>query len=264
MKKILITGAVHGLGKHLTNLLLSKGHFIYGTTRNLKEARQERNLKLFYLDYCDESSITDLINYFNVLGDPLDAIIHNAGIAYLDPIEIMAEEEYRHLFEVNFFGPVALTTKLLPILKKSKESHLIFISSIVSIDCWPHLGAYSASKRALESVAFEWATILKQWNILVSVVQPNPLPTNMKIMRSKNANKSPYPELKNRALKWEKIEETVELLNQILEDKAPKFQYQTGKHSRDTASKFLKEGAYQRSLEAYQNQYIELISSNQN
>lgn len=260
MKKILITGAIRGLGKHLTKFFLSKGYFVYGTTRNLEEARAEKNVKLLYLDFCDRTSIFNFTDYFKKLDEPLDAIIHNAGIAYLDPIEIMDEEEYRHIFEVNFFGPVALTAQLLPYLKKSLHSSLIFISSIVSVDCWPYLGAYAASKRAIEAVAFEWAILLKPWNINVSVIQPNPLPTDMAIMRSKNAYKSHYPELKNRFLEWENIEEAVKLVYTILEDKAPKFQYQTGKHSRQTVSKFLKEDACQRSLEKYQNQFIDMLS----
>lgn len=259
MKNVLITGAVRGLGKHLTKLLLSKGYSVYGTTRNLKEAKEERNLKVFYLDLCDNKSIANLTNYLKKSNKPLDAVVHNAGIAYLDPIEIMDEEEYRHIFEVNFFGPVTLTQQLLPLLKKSQKSSLIFISSIVSIDCWPYLGAYAASKRAIEAVAFEWAILLKSWNINVSVIQPNPLPTDMAIMRSKNACKSHYPELKNRLLEWESIEETVELVYEILETEAPKFQYQTGKYSKQTVSKFLKENAYQSLLKEYQKEFSALF-----
>lgn len=255
MKNILITGAIRGLGKHLTDFFLSKGYFVYGTTRNFNEAIEQKNLKLFYLDFCEKKSISDLVDYFNKQEKPLDAIIHNAGIAYLDPIEIMDEEEYRRIFEVNFFGPVSLTTQILPNLKKSQKSNLVFISSIVSVDCWPYLGAYSASKRALESVAFEWATLLKSWNIHISVIQPNPLPTDMAIMRSRNANKSHYPELKNRLLEWEDIGQTVKLIYKILEEKSPKFQYQTGKYSRQTVSKFLNKKAYQSKLEEYQSQF---------
>lgn len=258
MKKILITGAIRGLGKHLTDFLLSKGYFVYGTTRTPHKAEEKKNFKPLYLDFCDKTSVSHLIDYFKKLEGPLDAIIHNAGIAYLDPIEIMEEEEYRHIFEVNFFGPVALTTQLLPYLKKSTKPSLIFISSIVSVDCWPYLGAYAASKRAIESVAFEWAALLKPWNINVSVIQPNPLPTDMAIMRSKNAHKSHYPELKNRFLEWESIEETVKLVYEILEDVSPEFQYQTGKYSKQTASKFFKENAHQNSLEDYQKQFINM------
>ncbi|MDN3507099.1 MAG: SDR family NAD(P)-dependent oxidoreductase [Simkaniaceae bacterium] len=261
MKNILITGAIRGLGKSLTELLLSKGYSVFGTTRNLKNTTEQKNLKLFYLDFCNKESISNIVDYFRKTGTPLHGIVHNAGIAYLDPVEILDEEEYRRTFEVNFFGPIALTKQLLPNLKKTQKSNLIFISSIVSIDCWPYLGAYAASKRAIEAVAFEWASLLKSWNVQVSIIQPNPLPTDMAIQRSKNVSKSHYPELGNRHLEWESIEETVELIYKILEDEAPRFQYQTGKYSKQTASKFLNEKAYQNSLEENQNHFINLLSS---
>lgn len=264
MKKILITGAMGGLGKHLTQFFLSKGYFVYGTTRFPNNGQNEKNLKLFYLDYCDRTSISEVAGYFAQTGEALDAIIHNAGITYLDPIEILDENEYRDIFEVNFFGPISLTKKLLPNLKKSKKSSLLFISSIVSIDCWPYLGAYTASKRAIESAAFEWAVLLKSWNINVSVIQPNPLPTDMDIKRSKNSAYSHYPELKDRVLRWESVEDTLKLVNSILESETPKFQYQTGKFSKETASKFLNEDAYQNSVENYQNQFIEMMQGIEN
>ena len=260
MKNILITGIARGLGKHLAEFFLSKGAIVYGTTRNVSIVKKRNNLHVFFLDLCNKKSIANLVNFFRKKRIPLDALIHNAGTAYLDPIEIMEEKEYREIFEVNFFGPVALTTGLLSNLRMSQKSNLLYISSIVSIDCWPYLGAYAASKRAMESIAFEWAVLLKNWNICVSVIQPNPLPTDMDIKRSKNSKKSCYPELENRLLQWEGIQETIELIDSILKDKAPQFQYQTGKYSRKTAKTFLKEKAYQNSLETNQIAFNKLMS----
>lgn len=261
MRNLLITGTGRGLGEKLKSYLLEKGYHIYGTSRKPEEIKEEENYKVFYLDLCNQNSINDLVDYFEKSGEYLDGIIHNAGIAYLDPIEVLDQHEYREIFEVNFFGPVDLTSKLLPFLKKAHKSNIIFISSIVSIDCWPYLGAYSASKRAIESVAFEWSILLKQWNIHVSIVQPNPLPTDMQIKRSKNARNSPYPELINRELQWESIDKTLELIYQILSAKNPKFQYQTGKFSRQTAAKFLNEEAIETSLEKHQKHLINLLKT---
>lgn len=80
----------------------------------------------------------------------------------------------------------------------------------------------------------------------------------MTILRSKNASKSHYPGLKSRLLEWEDIEETIELVYKVLEDAASKFQYQTGKYSKQTASTFLNEKAYQHSLEEYQKEFSSL------
>lgn len=261
MKNVLITGAYRGLGRHLAEFLLSKGYYVYGTTRTPGHSPEKENFKLLYLDFCDKKSISDLASYFIEADLSLDAVIHNAGIAYLDPIEIMAEEEYRQIFEVNCFGPIALTKGLIPILKKPKTSSLIYISSVVSMDVWPYLGAYAASKRALEAIAFEWAVLLKHWNINVSIVQPNPLPTGIDIKRSKNAKGSPYPELLNRCLEWESIEETIQIIYSILNAESPKFQYQTGIYSKNTAETFLKSDAYEQSLLKYQEEFFKLMNN---
>jgi NAD(P)-dependent dehydrogenase (short-subunit alcohol dehydrogenase family) len=211
---------------------------------------------MFYLDLTNNTSIDNLVNYFNESGEVIDAVIHNSGVAYLDPADVLEEDEYRYVFDVNFFGPLCLTKKLLPLLKKQSRTNLIFISSIVSIDHWPYLGVYSASKAAMENVAFEWAVLLKKWNIHVSTIQPNPLPTDMKILRSKNAINSPYPELKDRNLIWESIDHVCEIVLEILKDASPRFQYQTGFDSKKTMQKFFKKDAYQKALDKYQKNYF--------
>jgi NAD(P)-dependent dehydrogenase (short-subunit alcohol dehydrogenase family) len=256
MRNILITGIARGLGKSLSNYLLERDCFVYGTTRNVESVQPSKNLKLFYLDLTDNNSIDKVANYFIESGEILDAIVHNSGVAYLDPADVLDDKESRHIFDVNFFGPLYLTKKLLPILRKQSKTNLIFISSIVSVDHWPYLGIYAASKAALEAVAFEWAVLLKKWNIYVSVIQPNPLPTDMQILRSKNAKNSPYSELNERSLKWEKIVDVCALIEKILEDKSPEFLYQTGSFSKKAIQCFLKANAYQKAVERYQKTYL--------
>jgi NAD(P)-dependent dehydrogenase (short-subunit alcohol dehydrogenase family) len=255
MKNVLITGVARGLGKSLSEFLIGKGFCVLGTARHLDKVLPSNGLKIYQLDLTNRDSIDQVVNALEKSGEPIDAIIHNAGVAYLDPADVLDEDECRSLFEVNFFGPLRLTKKLLPLLKKQKRTNLIFMSSIVSIDHWPYLGVYAASKAALETVAFEWAVLLKKWNIHVSVIQPNPLPTDMQIMRSKNAPNSPYPELKNRKLEWESVENVCGLVLKILNADTPQFQYQTGPFSEATARQFLQDDIYQKMVEKYQSTY---------
>ncbi len=140
-------------------------------------------------------------------------------------------------------------------MRKANNGHLIFISSIVSIDHWPFLGVYSASKAAIESVAFEWAVLLKKWNIHVSVIRPNPLQTDMQILRSKNINPSPYSDLPTRDLKWESIDDVCKIISKIVKEPSTQFAFQTGPHSQKTAEYFLNESAYDISLAQYQQDF---------
>lgn len=252
MKNILITGVSRGLGKSLVDFLSKEGHFIYGTTRNLQDVKNTDKLKLFYLDLRDQNSIDQLCYYFTESNKTIDVLIHNSGVAYFDPADVLDDTECRHIFDVNFFGPIYLTKKILPLMRRANKGNLIFISSIVSVDHWPYLGVYAASKAAIESVAFEWAILLKQWSIHVSIVRPNPLPTDMLILRSKNTNNSPYSGMNELIFNWEDIDNVCSIISKILNNPSPHFAYQTGPFSEQTARNFLNLEAYQTALEKYQ------------
>lgn len=251
MKKILITGVSRGLGKILADFLSQNECLIYGTVRDLQSFKDKNNIKYIYLDLQNKESIDQAITQIFQIAGTLDGIIHNAGIAYLDPADVMTDDERRHLFDVNFFGPLYLTEKALPYLRAAKKGKLIFMSSIASIDHWPSLGVYSASKASLECVAFEWAVLLKKWNIDVSVIRANPLPTGMQILKSTNTASSPYESSFCNELLWEKTEDVCDLILKILNSKSPNFAYATGDLSKQTIDSLVKEDAYQELLEKY-------------
>ncbi len=252
MKKILITGASRGLGKFLVDYLSQHGFLIYGTVRDLKYFKDTANIRYFQLDLQNYQSIDVALQKIYQEVGSIDAVIHNAGIAYLDPADVMSSSEIHHVFDVNFFGPLYLTNKILPKFRLANKGNLIFISSVVSIDHWPSLGVYAASKAALECVAFEWAVLLKQWNIGVSVIRPNPLPTGMQIMKSENTNLSPYKRSFCNDLIWEKIEVVCEQVLKILNTSSPDFEYITGEHSKKAVDAILKKNAYKKLIKKYQ------------
>lgn len=252
MKKILITGVARGLGKHLANFFVEKGCQVFGTSRSFPTDAQSKNVEILPLDLTFPKSIDQLARQIQHKTSYLDVIVHNAGVAYLDPADVIEEEEARYIFDVNFFGPIHLTKKLLPLLKAAPQSNLIFISSIVSIDHWPYLGVYSASKAAIESVAFEWGVLLKHWNIYTSVVRSNPIPTDMQILRSKNTQNSTYPPLGKRKLDWESIDGVCATIFEIINSSSPSFAYETGEYSKKTADHFINKTAYEEALRNYQ------------
>jgi hypothetical protein len=251
MKKILITGISRGLGKILAEFFEQQGCMVYGTVRNLKKFHNTERVRYFYLDLQKKQSINKAMDLIYEDAGTIDAVIHNAGIAYLDPADVMSDRERRHVFDVNFFGPLCLTEAILPHLRTAKQGKLIFISSVVSVDHWPSLGVYSASKAALECVAFEWAVLLKQWNIDVSIIRANPLPTDMQIMRSMNANASPYDKSFCNELLWEKTQDVCDLVLEIINCSSPKFEYVTGEFSKKSIDAVLKKDAYQKLIDKY-------------
>lgn len=249
-KKVLITGVSRGLGKVLAEYLQKEGWFVYGTARDLAKVKDTEFLKHIELDLQKKKSIQDASDHLFSLTDTLDAVIHNSGVAYLTPAEEMKETEIHHTFDVNFFGPMLLTELLLPRFRKAKKGKIIYVSSIASVDPWPSLSVYSASKAAFERVAFEWAVLLKKWNITTSIIRPNPLPTDMQILKSEG-DATIFQNAFLNELEWEKVEDVCNLINEILNSKSPKFEYTTGPLSKETVDSLLVKNGYQKLIEKY-------------
>ena len=229
MKKVLVTGVSRGLGKLTKDFLIEAGWYVYGTRRDNHTSEANNYIDL-PLDLESEASINNLIRYFD--DKPLDAIIHNAGIAYKDPAHVLTSAECSQTFQVNFFGPCQLTTGLIPKLSESPLGRLIFISSIVSVDPWPHLGVYAASKAAMDRVAFEWSVLLD--NIETSVIRPNPIPTDMQIQRGSEAD--PDVDDFKSELKWDTVEGTLNAINDALTTPHPNFEYYPGQNAKEAAN----------------------------
>ena len=100
------------------------------------------------------------------------AVINNAGIAIGGPLDWIDLDIYRRVMEVNFFGHVNITKHMLPLLKQTKHSRVINLSSIAGQGCSANLSAYGASKHAMEGFMKSARHELAPWNIHVSNINP--------------------------------------------------------------------------------------------
>ena len=82
----------------------------------------------------------------------IDVLVNNAGIDFLGAIEEQNEDDYRALFEVNFFGAVALLRLVLPGMRRRKRRTIVNMSSMDGMASLPANGYYSSSKFALEGL----------------------------------------------------------------------------------------------------------------
>jgi NAD(P)-dependent dehydrogenase (short-subunit alcohol dehydrogenase family) len=100
----------------------------------------------------------------------LDALVNNAGIALPGAFEELPVADVRRQFEVNVFGHVAVTQRLLPALRTA-GGRVVFVSSDRARKAVPLYGAYSASKSALESLAAALAAEVGGFGVMVSVLE---------------------------------------------------------------------------------------------
>jgi NAD(P)-dependent dehydrogenase (short-subunit alcohol dehydrogenase family) len=177
MPTALVTGARHGIGWATARRLADAGWTVLAGVRD--DASMERIAKSglgitpVRLDITEPAHLDRLDD---ALPERLDALVNNAAIAILGPIEALSITELRRQFEVNLIGQVAVTQFALPRLR-SASGRIVFISSTGGRSVVPMEGAYCSSKFALEGVADALRVELRPWNISVSVVEPGPTDT---------------------------------------------------------------------------------------
>ena len=109
-------------------------------------------------------------------GRPFSGIVNNAGIAVAAPLEFLPVDDLRQQFEVNVIGQVAMSQEFLPILRRH-GGRLVFVGSVSGLVASRLLGAYAASKFAMEAVADAFRRELAPHGVGVSLVEPGRIAT---------------------------------------------------------------------------------------
>ena len=107
------------------------------------------------------------------------AVINNAGVAPLSYVDWTTMESFRFAMDVNFFGAVAVTKALLPLLKRTRGSRIINVSSVAGLGAGPMFAAYAASKHAVEGYTKCLRLELRPWGIHVANINPGFMRTPM-------------------------------------------------------------------------------------
>jgi NAD(P)-dependent dehydrogenase (short-subunit alcohol dehydrogenase family) len=176
----LVTGASRGIGQAAARRLATAGWDVIAGVRRLADAdslvaQSAGRVRSVALDI---TSAEDIAALDAVLPERLDAVVNNAGIAVGGPLEGLPLEDLRRQLEVNVVGQVAVTQAVLPRIRAA-TGRVVFVSSVGGRVATPMLGAYVASKFALEGLADTLRLELHSWRIPVIVVEPAQTDTDM-------------------------------------------------------------------------------------
>jgi NAD(P)-dependent dehydrogenase (short-subunit alcohol dehydrogenase family) len=178
MKTVLITGASRGIGKVSALRMARAGWHVYAGVRKEEDGAKlvagleqgaTGKIEPVLLDITDQSAIDALKS---ALPEQLDALVNNAGTAIDGPVEALTSERLREQLEVNLVGQVAVTRALLPKIRAA-GGRIVFVSSVSGMVSTPWMGAYCASKFALEGLVDALRIELRPWKIPVSLVEPS-------------------------------------------------------------------------------------------
>jgi NAD(P)-dependent dehydrogenase (short-subunit alcohol dehydrogenase family) len=131
------------------------------------------------MDVTDERTITRAVDAAIERHGRIDVLVNNAGIGVLGALEVVPTEQLKRVFDTNVFGAVAVTQKVLPQMRSQQRGRVIFVNAIGGILTTAFLGAYCASKHALDCIAAVFDLELRPFGIRVSSVYPSAFRTAM-------------------------------------------------------------------------------------
>jgi NAD(P)-dependent dehydrogenase (short-subunit alcohol dehydrogenase family) len=179
----LITGVSSGFGQHLVEQALAAGDFVVGTVRKAEQlqAFQERypdRAQAVLMDVNDHAQVAKAVQEIVQRHGRIDVLVNNAGYGLFGAIEEVSMAEARAQMETNFFGALAVTQAVLPIMRAQKSGRIVQISSMAGLRSGPGYGIYNASKHALEGFSEALALEVEPLGIKVILVEPGPFRTH--------------------------------------------------------------------------------------
>ena len=102
-------------------------------------------------------------------------MVNNAGIFKLHGVDWGSEgvDDYKFMIDTNTLGCVRVTRAFLPMLKQTKHSRVILVSSIASHITWPAMTGYGMSKYALRSFGCGLRREMNPFKVYVSMIEPD-------------------------------------------------------------------------------------------
>ena len=182
---ILITGATAGIGRHAALSLAARGHHIIATGRRaqaleaLAAAAAPGAITPVQLDVDDPAAIERAAGEVDRItgGLGVDVLINNAGYAAAGALVELSDAQLRRQFETNVFGLMALTRRLVPAMMARGSGRVLNVSSVSGRIPAPLLGAYHASKYALEALSDALRMELKSFGVDVVLIEPGTIRT---------------------------------------------------------------------------------------
>ena len=191
-----ITGASRGFGRQWAEAALQRGDLVAATARTpelltkLVDTYGDAVLPI-QLDVTDRSAVFEAVNRAADHFGKLDVVINNAGYGHFGMIEELTEDEVRAQLETNFFGALWVTQAALPIMRAQGSGRIIQVSSLGGITAFPGIGAYHASKWALEGLSQSLSQEVASFGINVTLIEPGGYSTDWVGPSAKRSEENP-------------------------------------------------------------------------
>lgn len=180
---VVVTGTSSGIGEVCALSLDKLGYRVFAGVRKESDGealkrKASARLTAVKLDVTEASQVSaSAASVAAALGGQgLAGLVNNAGVVVGGPLECIPIPELQEQLEVNVIGQLLVTQALLPLLRQGR-GRIVMIGSIAGRSAVPFMGAYAASKFALEGLTDSLRTELAPWSIHVAIVEPGSIAT---------------------------------------------------------------------------------------
>ena len=184
-KVVVVTGASSGLGAEAARHLAKAGaKLALGARRTdrlqalAEELGLDRNA-VVRTDVTDRAQVKALVDHAVKTHGRIDAIINNAGLMPLAPLELLQVDEWDRMIDVNIKGVLYGIAAALPHMKAQKSGHVINVSSVAGHEIGPDGAVYSATKHAVRVISEGLRQEVKPYNIRTTIISPGAVATEL-------------------------------------------------------------------------------------
>lgn len=186
-KVVLVTGGAMGMGQTHCTLLAREGATVYLSDMNedlgqqaVQDIRKQGGRAHFLrLDVTNEHHWTGAVDTILAESGRLDALVNNAGILTIKPIQNTTNEEWDRIFDINVRSVFLGTRAVVETMRNAQKGCIVNVSSIYGLVGAPGAAAYQASKGAVRLFTKACAVDLAPFNIRVNSVHPGVIATPM-------------------------------------------------------------------------------------
>ncbi len=178
-KTIIMVGASSGIGFETALRMLGRGFSVANISRTPCALSRVKN---YTADISNGTAMEKAIAEIASQTENLYGLVYCAGFSMAAPIEYASEDDYRYLFEINYFGALRAIKAVIPRLKK-RGGRILIVSSMGATFPIAFDSFYSSSKAAVNLLAKSADMELRPYNIRVSAVQPGGTSTGFTFKR---------------------------------------------------------------------------------
>ncbi|GAB3558968.1 SDR family oxidoreductase [Spelaeicoccus albus] len=258
MSTAVITGAGSGIGLATARALAEAGWHVMATARRPDSAKALQDLagelsavELRTLDVTDDESVDSCIRSVYADRGSIELLVNNAGAGHRGTLEQLSLEELSQSMELNFFGAARVTKAVLPAMREARAGRVITVTSLNGVVALPFSDAYNAAKFAVEGLMEGLATVMREFGVSVSLVEPGPVRTAFFANVGGHAGNipasDPYRELIDRfnarisamGAGGQSAESVADVICRIAADPSPALRYQSSDEARNIAAQKL-------------------------